>query len=279
MSDLEIEIKYNENNILRDGYGIIPRIIVRDNSLTIEAKAIYSYLVAFAGTKRYCYPSRDLMCRELGISVNRFTKHLKILKESGYIKINRAKSKNLQSKNIYEIVMDERDRVNSRCINFEYLENEYLENEYLENEYTNINSTNINSTNINKKKEKRKKETDLDILINQYTNNNSLKEALIDFIKMRKSIKKPLTGRALKGILNKLDAKAANNDEMKIALLDQSIEHCWQTIYDLKENKQYKSYQSVSKLEETFKSDEETERLEAERLEREYIEKYGCSPL
>ena len=238
-----MEVKYNKNSILRDGYGIIPKIVMRDKNLSIEAKAIYAYLIAFAGDKKTCYPSRDLMCEELGISINRFTKHLKTLKESGYIKVERIKSGNLKAKNIYEIIMDERDR----CINFRDIENEYHENkdiehEYLENEYTNINSLNNNSLNINSvnnnslnKKEKKKKRTDLDVLINEYTSNSFLQETIIDFMKMRKSIKKPVTERALKGILNKLD-KLATTDDIKIKILENSIENCWQGVFPLKDN-------------------------------------------
>jgi hypothetical protein len=233
-----MEVKYNKNSILRAGYGIIPKVVMRDKNLSIEAKAIYAYLTAFAGDKKTCYPSRDLMCEELGISINRFTKHLKTLKESGYIKVERIKSGNLKAKNIYEIIMDERDR----CINFRDIENKYhenkdIENEYLENEYTNNNSLNNNSVNNNSinKKEKKKKKTDLDILINEYTSNSFLQETIIDFMKMRKSIKKPVTERALKGILNKLD-KLATTDDIKIKILENSIENCWQGVFPLKDN-------------------------------------------
>lgn len=238
-----MEVKYNKNSILRAGYGIIPKVVMRDKNLSIEAKAIYAYLTAFAGDKKTCYPSRDLMCEELGISINRFTKHLKTLKESGYIKVERIKSGNLKAKNIYEIIMDERDR----CINFRDIENKYhenkdIENEYLENEYTNNNSLNNNSLNNNSvnnnsinKKEKKKKKTDLDILINEYTSNSFLQETIIDFMKMRKSIKKPVTERALKGILNKLD-KLATTDDIKIKILENSIENCWQGVFPLKDN-------------------------------------------
>lgn len=238
-----MEVKYNKNSILRAGYGIIPKVVMRDKNLSIEAKAIYAYLIAFAGDKKTCYPSRDLMCEELGISINRFTKHLKTLKESGYIKVERIKSGNLKAKNIYEIIMDERDR----CINFRDIENKYhenkdIENEYLENEYTNNNSLNNNSLNNNSvnnnsinKKEKKKKKTDLDILINEYTSNSFLQETIIDFMKMRKSIKKPVTERALKGILNKLD-RLATTDDIKIKILENSIENCWQGVFPLKDN-------------------------------------------
>lgn len=228
-----MEVKYNKNSILRDGYGIIPKIVMRDKNLSIEAKAIYAYLIAFAGDKKTCYPSRDLMCKELGISINRFTKHLKTLKESGYIKVERVKSGNLKAKNIYEIIMDERDR----CINFRDIENEYLENEYTNNNSLNNNSLNNNSVNNNSinKKEKKKKRTDLDVLINEYTSNSFLQETIIDFIKMRKGIKKPVTERALKGILNKLD-KLATTDDIKIKILENSIENCWQGVFPLKKD-------------------------------------------
>ena len=85
------------------------------------------------------------------------------------------------------------------------------------------------------KKEKKKKRTDLDVLINEYTSNSFLQETIIDFIKMRKGIKKPVTERALKGILNKLD-KLATTDYIKIKILENSIENCWQGVFPLKKD-------------------------------------------
>ena len=95
----------------------------------------------------------------------------------------------------------------------------------------------LNNTSLlnNNKKEKKKKKTDLDILINEYTSNSFLQETIIDFMKMRKSIKKPVTERALKGILNKLD-KLATTDDIKIKILENSIENCWQGVFPLKDN-------------------------------------------
>ena len=95
----------------------------------------------------------------------------------------------------------------------------------------------LNNTSLlnNNKKEKKKKRTDLDVLINEYTSNSFLQETIIDFMKMRKSIKKPVTERALKGILNKLD-KLATTDDIKIKILENSIENCWQGVFPLKDN-------------------------------------------
>ena len=50
---------------------------------------------------------------------------------------------------------------------------------------------------------------------------------------MRKSIKKKLTERGLKGILNKLD-KIALNDYEKIEILENSIMNCWQGVFEIK---------------------------------------------
>lgn len=72
-----------------------------------------------------------------------------------------------------------------------------------------------------------------DLIINSYTKNEELKTAILEFIKMRKAIKKPVTDRALILILNKAD-KLAPKDEEKVQILNQSIENCWQGIYPLK---------------------------------------------
>ena len=66
---------------------------------------------------------------------------------------------------------------------------------------------------------------------------------------MRKSIKKPMTGKALTLLLNKLD-KMSDNNNLKIEILNQSILHSWQTVYQLKDaaapetnNNKYQEFQ------------------------------------
>ena len=50
---------------------------------------------------------------------------------------------------------------------------------------------------------------------------------------MRKQIKKPMTERALEIMLTKLDTLASTDAE-RIKVLEQSIEHSWQTVYPIK---------------------------------------------
>ena len=81
-----------------------------------------------------------------------------------------------------------------------------------------------------------KKKTDYDVLIDEYTCNDMLITAIYEFIKMRKGIKKPITSYGLKKMLNKLDT-LASDDDAKIQILDQSIEHSWNGIFELKYGK------------------------------------------
>jgi hypothetical protein len=83
------------------------------------------------------------------------------------------------------------------------------------------------------------KET-IETLIDAYASPRSeLNKTLLDFVEMRKEIKKKLTTRALKMILNKLN-KLADDEYTKIKILEQSILHSWQDVYELKqENSNY----------------------------------------
>lgn len=91
--------------------------------------------------------------------------------------------------------------------------------------------------NTNNKKEKIKKQTEFDVLINSYTENQKLKDTLYEFIKHRKAIKVPLTTLALKKTLKKLNI-LAENDVLKIEILETSIMNGWRGIFPIKDNEQ-----------------------------------------
>ena len=65
--------------------------------------------------------------------------------------------------------------------------------------------------------------------------NPNLLEALQDFEQMRKQIKRPMTDKAKSLLVGRLD-KLAKSPEAQIAILQQSILHNWQDVYDLKED-------------------------------------------
>lgn len=88
---------------IRGGYGIVWQCIMRDKRLTPEAKAIYAYLCSFAGSGLSCFPSVDLMCKELRMSEERFGKHMKLLIDTGIVHKERQRSGNRYGRNLYTL--------------------------------------------------------------------------------------------------------------------------------------------------------------------------------
>lgn len=64
-----------------------------------------------------------------------------------------------------------------------------------------------------------------------------LNQAFLDFIDMRKQIKKPMTNRAVTIAQNKLRELAGNDSELMVRILEQSTMNCWQGLFPLKEEK------------------------------------------
>ncbi|MEJ7528976.1 DnaD domain protein [Staphylococcus hominis] len=85
------------------GYGTVYKEVLKDNELSIEAKAIYSYLSSYAGGKDTAFPSIGLICHELNISEKRFYKRRKELLDKNIISKTRERTNNGFSKTIYTI--------------------------------------------------------------------------------------------------------------------------------------------------------------------------------
>lgn len=69
--------------------------------------------------------------------------------------------------------------------------------------------------------------------IDAYTDSPELRDALHEFVKMRKQIKAPMTERAVVLLFGNLD-KLATTDAEKVAVLDQSIANSWRGVFELK---------------------------------------------
>lgn len=103
--------------IMSKGFGIAPKIIMRDTRLSIEAKAIYCYLQSFAGSAGSAFPSRETILSELQISKDRYYKYLNQLIEYGYIKVERQETAAGWKKgNVYVIVSNPEEREKSEAI-------------------------------------------------------------------------------------------------------------------------------------------------------------------
>jgi len=71
------------------GFGTVPKAVMRDPELPVEAKGIYAYLCSFAGAGQAAFPSRKTMLSELGLSKDRFYKYREMLIERGLVRVER----------------------------------------------------------------------------------------------------------------------------------------------------------------------------------------------
>ncbi|MEJ7322828.1 helix-turn-helix domain-containing protein [Staphylococcus epidermidis] len=85
------------------GYGLVFKRVMKDRSISIEAKALYSYLSAYAGANESAFPSVDLIKHELGIGKHRFLRAKNELIDNGYLMVDRKQSKNIYGSNLYTL--------------------------------------------------------------------------------------------------------------------------------------------------------------------------------
>ena len=91
-------------DVLSMGYGIVPRSVMSDRKLTVEAKAIYAYFAACIGAGDTIFPKVGEICKDLNMSEDRFRKHQKNLIERGYLTIRKnAAANGRYSTNVYVI--------------------------------------------------------------------------------------------------------------------------------------------------------------------------------
>lgn len=201
--------------------------LIRSENLKANTKILLLVLMTYENKEDgFAYPSHSRLMKETGLSKTTLLKCLNELEEKGHIK-----------------------RVKEKGENNKYYISDSIKNSSTKNDTSDKDSSTKNDTttstkistlqilNINNKKEKEKNKTNLDKIIEAYTENDSLKETIKDFIKMRKTIKKPVTDRSLKLTLNKLD-QYGKNDLEKIEILENSIMNCWQGVFELKNKKE-----------------------------------------
>lgn len=73
-----------------------------------------------------------------------------------------------------------------------------------------------------------------------YPSDEELNQAFLDYVNMRKEIKRPLTERAVKMAMTKLQNLSSGDNDLAIQILEQSIFNCWLGVFPLRE--EMKSY-------------------------------------
>ena len=74
------------------GFGTVPKLVMLDQTLSPQAKAIYAYFTSFAGAGTTAFPRRATIMRELKIgSLGTYYRHFNQLVERGYLSVEQRK--------------------------------------------------------------------------------------------------------------------------------------------------------------------------------------------
>ena len=213
-------------------YTVIDNEIIRAD-LKATQKIVLITILSYHNKERgYSYPSHSDLMRDCCIKdKNTLIKAIKDLEALGYLRKETIKGVG----NRYYIEEVGENKTTEKISSVKNPTGGVWKTQLEVCEKPNTINTKTN-TKINTNNKKEKEKTNIDKIINAYTENNSLVEAIKDFIKMRKTIKKPVTDRGLKMILNKLD-QYGNDDLEKIEILENSIVNCWQGVFELKNKK------------------------------------------
>lgn len=127
------------------GYGLVFKRVMKDKNISIEAKALYSYLSSYAGSDESSFPSVELIKHELNIGKQRYQRARRELEKTGYLQVDRKQNGNIYGSNLYTLFHNPR-QVDNRPV-----DSQPVEIQSVDNQPTTINSITNNSITSNSK--------------------------------------------------------------------------------------------------------------------------------
>lgn len=209
----------------KDNFTTVHNNLILDEKLSWKAKGLLIYMLSRpAGWK---YKSAEI-AKNSTDGRDSVRNGLKELVENGYI----SRQKNSDGSLTYYIFEDSQQNNIKDYLQKPKSENPSLEKPETEN--PKLENPKLDNPSLYKRKNTNNKRI---IIIKEYIyKGEKFLETYSDFKNMRKNIKKPMTERAEKILLNKLKKLTdENNEELAIKILEQSILNNWQDIYPLKE--------------------------------------------
>lgn len=265
----DIELNDIADDLLILNKITVDRLFQLENCADCIALYVFYYKTAKWQKTNTVKANDQYVKKSLKWGISKIQKTKQALNEHGLIDIvQRRKNGKIEGwfiKVSYLVNERKADEIKIKVQNINNTQNEQVENCTSGNEETNALKEKIkcleNELKMlkdNKKERKPKKQTkSYDEQIAEYTDNEELQDALKAFIQMRSFIKKPMTEYALKLMLKKLD-ELGNTDDVKIAILNQSITHNWQGIFPLKDVNTKREKQPEKKYDQNgYESEEE----------------------
>lgn len=218
------------------GFSVMSNYHFQDKGISLKAKGLLGLMLSLPSNWDYSVNGLVAIVKENKATVQ---STLKELEEHKYLKRTRVQDETGRFDYIYDIYEKPYDKLpctENRCTVNRCTENPCTENQpQINTNKQNTNKQNTKELNTNEYKEKNIKKESVNSVIAEYTESKELQDALHGFVEMRNKARKPLTARAMKLSLNKLN-ELALDDVTKIAIVNQSIMHNWLTFYKLQNN-------------------------------------------
>lgn len=245
--------------------------VMDSDVLRRDSKVIYAYLCSYADKDGVCYPTRARIKAALQMNDKTFKRYMDPLIDLGVVEVERTTNpRGLLGRNIYHLthnicqdtahrdasqqvasqqvasqqvasqqvasrrVASYQDTSQSRCISKGSININNYNSNILNN--NNINSNTINNTLDGTSPKDAKSHTRKSELV-KYSDDPELNDAIVEFIKFRKGIKKPMSDRAITLMMNKLESLSHDKHE-QVQILNQSIMQGWTGLYALKDDRQ-----------------------------------------
>jgi hypothetical protein len=215
-------------------FAVIPADVRYDKTLSASEKLFYAEIVALTHKDGRCWASRRYFADLYGVDERTISRWTTKLAERGYIEVRviRNAQKAILRRNIalkvFHTPSDKNVPTYGQKCPYPSDKNVAENNTSNNNKVSKVNARPVEN---------------FDSIIESATESSELREALIEFVKFRKLIKKPMTNKALELIIGKLN-KIATTDRERVEILNQSIERGWAGVFALKSDEpQARSYQ------------------------------------
>lgn len=209
-------------------YTVMANYHFKDKNLSLKAKGLLSMMLSLPDGWGYSVEGLAKLSSDGRDSV---MATLRELERFNYLKRSRVRNESGKLGeaiyDIYERPLTEKPKLENPTLVKPTLENPTL---------LNTNRLNTKVLNTNKKVSKAqssKPVENFNSIIEEATESEELRSALIEFVKFRKLVKRPMTNKALELIISKLN-RLGSSDREKVEIINQSIERGWAGVFALK---------------------------------------------
>lgn len=199
----------NVEELQRDFKGVwIPKAVWLDTRLNALDKIILIEIDSLDQGERGCYASNKYLSEFCQCSESKVSKAVSKLIDYGYLRVQSFDGRQRELKSSLAKIEKQPSK---KC---------YAEEHNLLQ--SNIDNNTVTNT-------RRKKESYSEI-VSEFTENEELRNAVYEYIKMRKLIKAPMTDRALTLLLSKLQ-KLSIDEREQIGMLEKATLSNWKSVY------------------------------------------------